>query len=69
MFIKDLHDEMINISDFESITIEYVSYEGNNAHHIVGKYTIHTSQMLSGYEINISASFCLENRQRWHMKI
>ena len=53
MFIKDLYDEMINISDFESITIEYVSYGGNNAHHIVGKYTIHrdkTSQMLSGYE-------------------
>ena len=50
MFIIDLHDKMVNIGDFESITIKRKSFIGNEAHCIVGIRSYHENKPLRGRE-------------------
>lgn len=45
MFIRDHHGEMINISDFESISVAYRTFLGSDpAHVIIGKYAFNENK-------------------------
>ena len=54
MFILNTRGEMINISEFENIRLEYKTFLGNKAHCIVGIRSFHRDQPWRSVETNIA---------------
>ena len=60
MFIKDHHDEMINISEFESITIEYERFgAGRGVHCIAGHHTFDENKPMQMLQRNVTLGMFL----------